>query len=114
MDGAQVQSALLWAGDFAVELNEYKTPSGRPRRTDRHVGEAGIYHFALHFNTREDVERSYRYALQAGHASNTEPIWFGLATVAYMRTNQSFVVEYLQFSPWIKRFIGFGEPSYRE
>ncbi len=106
LDGAETRSTLLWCDDFLLELVEYLSPEGRPRHTDWHMGDAGLYHFALRFRKGRELKRSYQEAYDAGHSSVMPLLGFGFTNVVYMKSDQGFIVEYCQFPSWADRFNG--------
>ena len=110
LDGAKTRTRLLRCDDFLVELVEYISPRGRPRREDEHIGDAGIWHFALRFDRSKDLKQTYRDTLCAGHHRYSRPLCLGIGTVVYMRTDQGFTLEYIYFPGWLSRFLGFGRP----
>ena len=106
LDGAEAKSTFLWCDDFLLELVEYLSPEGRPRRPDRHMGDAGLYHFALRFRKGRELKRSYQEAYDAGHSSVMPLLGFGFINVVYMKTDQGFIVEHCHFPSWTDRFVG--------
>ena len=111
--GAESRSSLFWAGRHLVELVEYVSPRGKPRPTDEHLGDAGIYHVALRFPRNKDVSQTWREVTAAGYGSRSEPANLLLAKLVYLRGPDDAMVECLYYHRWIGRFIGFKEQAWR-
>ncbi len=107
LEGAHARTTLLTCDDFFLELVEYLSPKGRARPEDQHIGDAGIWHFALGFRKAKYVKQAYREACTAGHSGYSKPLNLGLANAVYMKTDQGFTVEYFYSLAVVRRFFGF-------
>ncbi len=107
LEGAKTRSALLWCGDFLLELVEYLSPRGKARPEDEQIGDAGIWHAAVRFKKGKYIKQAFREARRAGHSSNSAPVGLAAVTAVYMKTDQGFIFEYFHSLPFLNRFLGF-------
>jgi len=99
---------VLWLDDFMIELVEYSSPRGKPRRHDCHIGDAGIFHFGLEFPGKKTFKKNFKATINAGHSSFSKPVAApGVLDVVYAVTDQGFIMEYMNVHPLIERFFGY-------
>jgi catechol 2,3-dioxygenase-like lactoylglutathione lyase family enzyme len=108
-DGASADSerAVLWSGDFAVELVQWKVRA-RNRPAGYLLSDQGIVNVAFGTLDKNEFREMYKRVIGAGYTANTEP-WVapGLATVVYLNDDQGFSVELLCVEPDALETMGF-------
>lgn len=107
LPGAQRRSALLWAGDFLLELVEYTQPLGKPWPAGYRISDQGLLNIALGFRSKAAFDTAYRRCLAAGHRGNWRPLNLGAWAVVYVNDDQGFSVELLFVRPWYDSPMGF-------
>ena len=70
LEGAQVNTELLWSGNFWVELVQYLDPAGAPRAADYRISDQGILNVALGSRSRDSFRRTRDTVLAAGHVAH--------------------------------------------
>jgi len=107
LPGAQRRSALLWAGDFLIELVQYVHPAGKPWPPGYRISDQGLLNIALGFRSKVAFDGAYQRCLSAGHRGNWRPLNLGAWAVVYVNDDQGFSVELLFVRPWYDRAMGF-------
>ncbi|MCV6615857.1 MAG: VOC family protein, partial [Cellvibrionaceae bacterium] len=105
--GAECDSLLLWAGDYLIELVQYRQPSGKPLPADSRISDQGLLNIALGFRSRSALDQVFRRCEQMGYRANSRPVSFGSWAVTYVNDDQGFSVELLFVRPWFDWFMGF-------
>lgn len=107
LPGAQRRSALLWAGDFLVELTQYTQPVGKPWPAGYRISDQGLLNIALGFRSKAAFDAAYRRCLATGYRGNWRPLNLGAWAVVYVNDDQGFSVELLFSRRWYDRRMGF-------
>lgn len=107
LSGAQRKSALLWAGDFLLELVQYTQPTGKPWPAGYRISDQGLLNIALGFRSKAAFDAAYQRCLAAGHRGNWRPLNLGAWAVVYVNDDQGFSVELLFVRRWYDRPMGF-------
>ena len=107
LDSAESKRAVLWAGDFLVELVQYAEPSPRPRPEGYRISDQGLLNIALGFRERAEFDSAYSRCREGGLEPNGPPLRLGAWSVVYVNDDQGFSVELLHVQPWYERQMGF-------
>ncbi|HXA53480.1 MAG TPA: VOC family protein [Solirubrobacteraceae bacterium] len=103
--GAERDSALLWAGDFLVELVSYHRPRGAPRGPSFRASDRGLFHIC--FGSLNGAQ--YRAALQRcrtiGWRGNSPALSSGLSAAVFVVDEEGFTVELLNRHPRLRQSI---------
>jgi len=105
--GAQRKSALLWAGDFLLEIVQYTQPVGKPWPAGYRISDQGLLNIALGFRSKAAFDAAYQRCLAAGHRGNWRPLNLGAWAVVYVNDDQGFSVELLFVRRWYDGPMGF-------
>jgi len=108
--GAQRRSAVLWAGDYLLELVQYLHPAGKPWPPGYRISDQGLLNVAFGFRSKAAFDATFRRCLSAGYRGNWRPLNLGAWAVVYVNDDQGFSVELLFVRPWYDRAIGFQQP----
>jgi catechol 2,3-dioxygenase-like lactoylglutathione lyase family enzyme/uncharacterized protein YndB with AHSA1/START domain len=93
--GAEVDSLLLRAGNFLVELVEYRSPQPAPRPEGYRICDQGFMNIALGYRDRHDYDRAFALATDRGMAPNGDVTDIGVFRVMYVNDPAGFSVEML-------------------
>lgn len=106
--GAVRRTAVVRAGDVAVELVQYDSPASRGRPAGYLLSDQGILNVALGCVDKAEFDEVFARALAHGFRGHTEP-WTvpNLATVVYLTDDQGFSVELLHVEPGALGRMGF-------
>ena len=106
--GAVRETAVVAAGDVAIELVCYRQPAGRSRPAGSLLSDQGILNVALGSTNKDEFDEVYARARDHGFYAETEP-WTvpGVATVVYVWDGQGLTVELLHVEPDALERMGF-------
>jgi catechol 2,3-dioxygenase-like lactoylglutathione lyase family enzyme len=102
------QTAVVRAGDVAIELVQYERPASRGHRAGYMLSDQGILNVALGCLDKREFDETYARAVAHGFRGHTEP-WTvpDVATVVYLTDDQGFSVELLHIAPGALERMGF-------
>jgi catechol 2,3-dioxygenase-like lactoylglutathione lyase family enzyme len=106
--GSVRDTAVVRAGEVALELVRYERPRGTGRRAGYMLSDQGILNVALGCTDKAEFDHTYARAVARGFRGQIEP-WTlpGVATVVYLTDEQGFSVELLHVEPGALARMGF-------
>lgn len=108
LDGARPESLVLWAGDFVIELMQYRDPPARPWPPDYRLSDQGIFNVGLGSTDKAAFDAVHARVVAAGYRGLSDPFTVpGIATVVYLTDDQGFSVELLHVEPIALGRMGF-------
>jgi short-subunit dehydrogenase/catechol 2,3-dioxygenase-like lactoylglutathione lyase family enzyme len=107
LDGADRESALVWADDILIELVSYTDPAGRSWPPGYRISDQGLLNIAFGFGERSEFEAAHRICVEAGLRPNGPPLRLGAWSVVYVNDDQGFSLELLHVEPWYEGRMGF-------
>lgn len=107
LKGAAADVALLWAGDFLIELRQYTDPKGKPFPDGYRISDQGFLNIAFGFRTREAFLKAAERIAESGYRGNSPPLHLFDWGVQYVNDNQCFSVELLFVEPEADKQMGF-------
>jgi catechol 2,3-dioxygenase-like lactoylglutathione lyase family enzyme/uncharacterized protein YndB with AHSA1/START domain len=93
--GAEVESLLLRAGNFLVELVEYRSPQPAPWPEDYRICDQGFMNIALGYRDRHEYDRAFAAATDRGLVPNGRVTDIGVFRVMYVNDPAGFSIEML-------------------
>jgi len=105
--GAEAESLVLRAGNFLLELVEYRSPAPRPLPPDYRLSDLGFMNIALGLRDTQSWYRAYARATTRGMTANGKVLDIGIFRVMYVNDPDGFSVELLQARRPFWRLSGF-------
>ena len=93
--GAEVESLLLRAGNFLVELVEYRSPQPARWPEDYRICDQGFMNIALGYRGRHEYDSAFAAATDRGLVPNGKVTDIGVFRVMYVNDPAGFSVEML-------------------
>jgi len=108
LENARRESAVLNAGEIALEFVQYLEPVGRPRPAGYMISDQGVLNVAVGTTNRESFRAVYERAVGHGFRGHAAP-WTlpDVATVVYLTDPQGLSVELLHVEPGALERMGF-------
>jgi catechol 2,3-dioxygenase-like lactoylglutathione lyase family enzyme len=106
LDGAEVESAAFWGGDFIVEAVRYANPAPEPRPADYRLSDQGLLNFAAGSLGPEPFARAMDRVTAAGLTAYRELAAEGFRC-QYVEDDQGFSVELLYMDGPTRDGFGF-------
>jgi hypothetical protein len=104
--GTRRETALLWSGDFLVELVQYLDPVGAPWPDGYRISDQGILNIALGGRSRAAYQAATDAVVAAGHTVNRARS-FPFGDVNYVMDKQGFSVELFFLDESADALMGF-------
>jgi catechol 2,3-dioxygenase-like lactoylglutathione lyase family enzyme len=103
LEGAARDTALLWAGDFLVELVHYREPRGAPRAGSFRAGDRGLFHICFGSLDAAEYRAVLRRCRAVGWHGNSPAISSGLSAAVFVVDEEGFTVELLRRHPRLRQ-----------
>ena len=93
LDHSDRTSASFLSGSVRLDLHEYRSPRGTPRREGWQLNDHGILNVALGYRDWDEFDAAYRRVIAAGYHAETAPMGSGSTyDVSYCLDHDRFSV----------------------
>jgi catechol 2,3-dioxygenase-like lactoylglutathione lyase family enzyme len=103
LTGATRDTALLWAGDFLVELVSYSDPRPASRSPSYRVNDRGLFHICFGSLDRSEYRALLRRCRAAEWRGHSPAISLGPSASVFLADDQGFTVELLYRHPRLRQ-----------
>jgi catechol 2,3-dioxygenase-like lactoylglutathione lyase family enzyme len=101
--GAARDTALLWAGDFLVELVSYRRPPAAAREPGWRISDRGLFHICFGFSDKTEFQRVLARARALGARGNSPVVSIGASASLFIVDEEGFTIELLYRHPRLRQ-----------
>jgi catechol 2,3-dioxygenase-like lactoylglutathione lyase family enzyme len=101
--GAARDTALLWAGDFLVELVSYRRPPAAAREPGWRISDRGLFHICFGFADKTEFQKVLARARALGARGNSPVVSIGASASLFIVDEEGFTIELLYRHPRLRQ-----------